>query len=200
MKLKKIASLMLAGVMAISMLAGCSGNETPDEGNEIAPVTGAAAAINAELSENKGKISFTDDATLDDVVKAYYANSNINAAEWKSQTMKELTNDASAMNSVVKATKDCFANLNAVLKRDGDDKKISGLVVYGFNAKMFTKESVLKYIGQNVDQLELAEVNDAGTKNYVYTGAVSVNEVKSKGGEASIWVVTMKVTKDLADK
>ena len=33
MKLKKIASLMLAGVMAVSMLAGCSGNGSNNNNN-----------------------------------------------------------------------------------------------------------------------------------------------------------------------
>ncbi|HJB59772.1 MAG TPA: hypothetical protein H9771_09005 [Candidatus Faecalibacterium faecipullorum] len=39
MKLKKIASLMLAGIMAVSMLAGCkSGTTTDDEKNPVVPV------------------------------------------------------------------------------------------------------------------------------------------------------------------
>ena len=34
MKLKKIASLMLAGIMAVSILAGCKGSNTTDDTEE----------------------------------------------------------------------------------------------------------------------------------------------------------------------
>ena len=40
MKLKKIASLMLAGVMAVSMLAGCKGSaNSGEEENPVVPTT-----------------------------------------------------------------------------------------------------------------------------------------------------------------
>ena len=63
MKLKKIASLMLAGVMAISMLAGCSGKgETkPEE-----PATGVNAnTVIAALDKDTTKnVTFTASASL----------------------------------------------------------------------------------------------------------------------------------------
>ena len=54
MKLKKIASLMLAGVMAVSMLAGCNTmSETPvdpddDQGTTV-PVTGCLSSLARRL-------------------------------------------------------------------------------------------------------------------------------------------------------
>ena len=73
MKLKKIASLMLAGIMAVSMLAGCgeassNSTETPD----VTPVTGVAATVNGELNANKDKISFTDDKVVTDLLTNYF--------------------------------------------------------------------------------------------------------------------------------
>ena len=71
MKLKKIASLMLAGVMAVSMLAGCSGKGTTDPENPtddpiVVPETGIVAAVNnGQDADNDVKINFTSDATLD---------------------------------------------------------------------------------------------------------------------------------------
>ena len=54
MKLKKIASLMLAGIMAVSMLAGCGDNggssSTPNEPTEPT-VTGYSADLKAHLLE-----------------------------------------------------------------------------------------------------------------------------------------------------
>ena len=70
MKLKKIASLMLAGVMAVSMLAGCSGNNATDPENPddpiVVPETGIVAAVNdGQDADNDVKITFTSDSNLD---------------------------------------------------------------------------------------------------------------------------------------
>ena len=56
MKLKKIASLMLAGIMAVSMLAGCNGEPAPDpdDGNNGGvTVTGYSAVLGEELKDHK---------------------------------------------------------------------------------------------------------------------------------------------------
>ena len=70
MKLKKIASLALAGVMAVSMLAGCSttnGNTTPnpDDDVTVTPVAGKSAVFEAALGDLADvKISMSDSADL----------------------------------------------------------------------------------------------------------------------------------------
>ena len=72
MKLKKIASLALAGVMAISMLAGCSGKtgSTEDNGSVVeANNTSAVTAFNNNQDEdNDVKVVFSADSKLDDLV------------------------------------------------------------------------------------------------------------------------------------
>ena len=71
MKLKKIASLMLAGVMAVSMLAGCKTvDNSGDNGNDDVVVTPSASAIvtavnNGQSATNDVKIDFTSDTSLD---------------------------------------------------------------------------------------------------------------------------------------
>ncbi len=63
MKLKKIASLMLAGVMAISMLAGCSGKgETKPE--EPATGVNANTVIAALDKKVTDKVTFTASSSL----------------------------------------------------------------------------------------------------------------------------------------
>ena len=46
MKLKKIASLALAGIMAVSMLAGCNGSSSSSTTTERETTTGIVAAVN----------------------------------------------------------------------------------------------------------------------------------------------------------
>ena len=66
MKLKKIASLALAGVMAVSMLAGCATNkpeEKPGEGEGTVTATGYSAKLEdaMDLTDDQAKyISFKD--------------------------------------------------------------------------------------------------------------------------------------------
>ena len=73
MKLKKIASLMLAGIMAVSMLAGCSGNTINDntgDDDSIDPgINGVSAAVGALVKEELGDdypayVTFSDSAEL----------------------------------------------------------------------------------------------------------------------------------------
>lgn len=75
MKLKKFAALALAGVMAVSMLAGCSGKSTntnpsnpgTDDGEtEVVPTSVVTKLFNdAQGADNKAKVVFTDDAKLE---------------------------------------------------------------------------------------------------------------------------------------
>ena len=69
MKLKKIASLMLAGVMAISMLAGCSnGNGGKDEGTVVVPSDLTGKVIAALDEDTTDLISFSSSTTLNNAV------------------------------------------------------------------------------------------------------------------------------------
>ena len=80
MKLKKIASLMLAGVMAVSMLAGCSttSNEVPQDPTTpptTTPVSGKSAVFEAQLSDLADvKITMSDSADLQAALDAAAQN------------------------------------------------------------------------------------------------------------------------------
>ena len=65
MKLKKIASLMLAGVMAVSMLAGCNTTSVdPEPTPDPTPATGYSVEMASNLSDaaKKDYIAFEDNA------------------------------------------------------------------------------------------------------------------------------------------
>ena len=68
MKLKKIASLMLAGVMAVSMLAGCSGNGSNNNNNNddpvVVPGVNVANVISQLNSDTTDKVTFSAGNTL----------------------------------------------------------------------------------------------------------------------------------------
>ena len=91
MKLKKIASLALAGVMAVSMLAGCSGSTTNDNPNGddntiTVPASNASTVFQKALSSKANiKIDMADNGTL---------NTNLNTAveNLTSSTIKVFNN------------------------------------------------------------------------------------------------------------
>ena len=80
MKLKKIASLALAGVMAVSMLAGCSttSNEVPQDPTTpptTTPVSGKSAVFEAQLTDLADvKITMEDSADLQAALDAAAQN------------------------------------------------------------------------------------------------------------------------------
>ena len=71
MKLKKIASMMLAGVMAVSMLAGCqtTSNDQPTQPEEPTTPTGYSATLQSKLSAHASdKITLSDSAELNNAL------------------------------------------------------------------------------------------------------------------------------------
>ena len=79
MKLKKIAALALAGMMAVSMLAACSDKTTTDneeENNIVAAADAAAYANDALSAELKEYITVKTSTTLDGWVKDIATDTN----------------------------------------------------------------------------------------------------------------------------
>ena len=80
MKLKKIASLMLAGVMAISMLTACGNNGTDDKGEgegETSTATSYSTELRAAMTgEAKERVTAVAnsklDSALEQTVKKYF--------------------------------------------------------------------------------------------------------------------------------
>ena len=210
MKLKKIASLMLAGIMAVSMLAGCkSGTTTPDDNSsssEVVNVSNAAAGINAQLDKAKDVISFTGNEELANAVKNFYKNNPFSADEWNTKPNGYMWSCTDSVASMLNVT-GRIANdgMETWLGSEDDNSKTTGLVVYGFNQHNWTLDGALKVVGNAIDDAEYAEdyvptapANDS--KKYSYSGNAEVIEVKSENGEVSVWVVAVLITKDYVNR
>ena len=124
MKLKKIASLMLAGVMAVSMLSACgegsgNGNGNEDENKPVETVSNAVTYANDMLdSDMKEYVNFISSTALDgwaakyttdtgkfsaDAIEKAYMDSTTNG--WRSnyhdKMEKQLTSDLRDANILV---------------------------------------------------------------------------------------------------
>ena len=75
MKLKKIASLMLAGIMAVSMLTACDTTSAGDDtvvppAEDTTPAGYSATILNGTSSNTKSLMTSEDSAMLENAVKA----------------------------------------------------------------------------------------------------------------------------------
>ena len=202
MKLKKIASLALAGIMAVSMLAGCkdgTNQEDPSSSSsEVTVTSGAAAALNSAMTRNGDMLSFKDDSDLDKNLEAYFKLHPIKGDEWNTANYGKIYENADnkELNDVVSADHWGIDKLNNIVSSTTDIDK-SGAVVGMFNTKVYTKADALKTVGAAIDQNDFAtDGNDkADGKEFTYSGKASIVQVSSAGGSASVWVVVAVVTK-----
>ena len=152
MKLKKIASLMLAGVMAVSMLAGCStaSNNQPEQPEQPTnPATGYSTMVGNNLgAAAKSKVTMSDSNDLDKALESamdYVAGSSIAGAynfnlistlkcvNWGTKkvsndtmleaALKDLIDNMKAENEVSAEIDDTFDVLDPYQTADDDERK-----------------------------------------------------------------------------
>ena len=99
MKLKKIASLMLAGVMAVSMLAGCSGKNTSDpenpDDNQVVVPTGTVGKVITALDDKvTDDVTVSASASLESALQKAVENAGLaNIANWNKTTLQNTLKD-----------------------------------------------------------------------------------------------------------
>ena len=133
MKLKKIASLALAGVMAVSMLTACGNtvSEQPTQPEQPTnPATGYSTMVGNNLSAAaKSKVTMSDSSDLDAALKSamsYVAGSSI-AGAYNFNQISTLTNVNWSNNTVVNSD----AMLEAALADLIDGMKAENAVTAG---------------------------------------------------------------------
>ena len=208
MKLKKIASLALAGIMAVSMLAGCKSNPTdPETPNEpTTPVAGAAAYANAAL-DNLDNLVFDNSSWLDSEMADI-------TADVKNLTLVEITD---AYNRIdVKGDDEMLGKLRSSLNDDGvtyvsfadfgtartSVGSVSWGNVYTVSGKM-DMESAVESVAKMLDNALNNHLADTVTLNGAtydcdYTGEISALKVSNKNvSGASAWVITVVIEQNV---
>ena len=156
MKLKKIASLMLAGVMAVSMLAGCSNGTKPDDDKKDPTVnTGMAGNVIAALDEDTTKnVEFTADSNLETVLKKAVQNAGFD-------NLRKQVN-ASALNAIDSdISKDgVLANVGTGGGSEETDKKESkATYVVTLKSNGMNDSTVVKQLASQVDSMKFGKVD-----------------------------------------
>ena len=207
MKLKKIASLALAGVMAVSMLAGCGTDKkpapNPGEG-EGTTSTGYSATLKGavELTANQAKyISFADNAADAAALKDALGNlgSVVTAATtvlpgYATPIEKDVKNNTTGLDSV-DAVIDDFADAldlaNPLLRQQGavdnlinnpaldQDETVKYGMLYVIDGTVDVAKAVKQVAGMVDDELlqKLPNANEETAVHYTYDYTVSVSVV-----------------------
>ena len=190
MKLKKIASLMLAGIMAVSMLAGCSGktndngNGTPDPETPVA--SSASTTLYNELSADT-RLAITS-ASANSTLES--ALSKTTATYWNSNDFDYWFNKASAndadpyvdqfsngpmLEKVAYALKAKTAFDNSFVNTKGGVTVVKVYITAGHS-----EDGSLAWVANKVDQDVAGKLPANGTKdgvNYEYDYTISASVV-----------------------
>ena len=214
MKLKKIASLALAGVMAVSMLAGCSNNnnggDNENNNGNVTPVTSKIvnAVNNGQTAGNKVKIEFKvnskldaalqqavsvygTDADAEEVLEAITANTGFEA---KAATLASKNEYGFLTGGVTYQT---AVNTNRDV--DGDTYTVMGVVPVAALSEDYVLNSVAKAVDQAVAKLSVSsndsdedgKVNvnvDKKYYSYDYDGSISMVSVETLAGTTTYYV------------
>lgn len=226
MKLKKIASLALAGVMAVSMLAGCkAGDATTDDNTTTVPVVTNTLAdkIKADLT-NPDILTFKADSTYDAYLAAAIKGANLDAEDLIAYNGTTLANAWASATISTGAPNAVYTKLMQDLSRNVVDLKNSTTTTLNYmtsvNSNTYGSEGV--YAGlyvlngeatEDVLATKIASAMDAyvavtympgavvsGNTTYdrSYNTSVSVQKVAS--GTASTWFVLVVTTAENAAK
>ncbi|OUN39886.1 hypothetical protein B5G28_03195 [Faecalibacterium sp. An77] len=217
MKLKKIASLMLAGIMAISMLAGCSGKgETkPEEPATGVNATTVIAALDKKVTD---KVTFTASSSLQTTLEKavqYVGTEKIGEINRKDLTKFDTT--------LVDAGVLCANKIDDVKSEEwykkAENNSITRVVVLDdVDYSKYTDAAVVEALAKEVNDLKIADSDDDkinatqtaaelvsynnkdfeenGSKYYYtfkYTGTMAVTKVVGDNGTS--YVVALTVTR-----
>ena len=205
MKLKKIASLALAGVMAVSMLAGCSGKSTDDNGTDdnqgggTTQTTGVSAVVYENLSQaSKNMVKLSDDsslnASLQKVVDDYLNVTNADSM-YKNGFV---TSDKSSVLGGLKAKlidamdcKDWENNFTATAD------KVETRVNMAYAGMGMSDKAVLEEVASWINTGVSTMPTDGADYTYTYTGSVSIANKTfedANGVSRTVKVVAVSIT------
>ena len=205
MKLKKMISLALAGIMAISMLTACGGKGESNSGNTetpVAPAAGVSGKIQSLLDEGD-LITLTDNSTYQTylsaaIEKAKLDGSNVDTPDGQDLVSKEVFNLFE--NNVVG-----YKDLTTIIQNQNDFYKNNATypIVLSFEGD-YSEDVILNSVAQMMNLLitknnlkstvKITDGNDSYVYSCEYTGSVSMQKVTVEGNSA--WYVLFTIAVD----
>ena len=212
MKLKKIASLALAGIMAVSMLAGCSttGDTGDNDDTVVVPVTGVVEYANDALDKFEDDLSFAGNSWLDSKLNDLATSVGNLPAEDIENAYDNNTDSAAAYETLRKKLRSALTEDGKIVVNSGDFKakptstnSRTWADVYLVSGRMDQESAIKAVIAKMEDTLDTkvvaeVDINDT-TYSCEYAGEIGALKVTNKSltGE-SAWVVAVVVEQSFA--
>ncbi|OUP27648.1 hypothetical protein [Faecalibacterium sp. An192] len=207
MKLKKIVSLALAGILAVSMLTACGDNSNSNSGNgetDVTPTSTTASVLRENLSGNSRRnveavANSSLDAALKDAVADYCNNYTVKkfVGQYGLQDVREWELGKDVI-STMKA-EDTITKLG-----DGKTKTTTAVEVYAID-KSISDNYVLEMLADKInaycDATQLPDKSKDGEYDYDYDISATIvtvdgnNSVVDQGVKFVAFAVTQNVEK-----
>lgn len=192
MKLKRILSLALSGVLAISMLAGCGIGTVTVSGNKLsAETTAVRKAMNMELDTlAQDTVDYKSNSELANATAAVAQTVTVDEVKQASKTGKILGDSVKNMMSRYMKFDTWTSSFTAYTPgtENGGDKVFATALL--FDGSM-TAQEVGKAMAANVAAWKLDKIS---AKSYTYDGSVAAYKVTIKAADSeskdiTVWVV-----------
>ena len=182
MKLKKIASLMLAGVMAVSMLAGCNtasnNNDEPENPDAIPSTSNSATVLHDNMKGDARKMTTPAanadlDSALKQVVDTYFNNEDYLGVLTGSRVAQvKYDNIAVNLEKALNAKSDIAVGLNYLLNNDETTIAVELYCVEASVSDTYALEQVADKIENDIAGLK--DKSNNGEYSYAYTVSASI--------------------------
>ena len=213
MKLKKIASLALAGIMAVSMLAGCKDGNNNNGGASSSSeptTTNVVTYANDVLSASEKEVfTFTSSSNLDTILK----NVATDTSKFNSAGIERVFGSTGVVNAQIqRGSKTGWQEINLL---EGVEGKLDGIVTSDFtnlpssNVKTQKKVELYTISGAYEEKAAVQKIvedfsqyiydavfpESVKGKDCSYTAEISALKVASpEDAEKTAWVVAMVFT------
>ena len=182
MKLKKIASLALAGVMAVSMLAGCNtasnNNDEPENPDAIPSTSNSATVLHDNMKGDARKMTTPAanadlDSALKQVVDTYFNNEDyLGVLTGSSVAQVKYDNIAVNLEKALNAKSDIAVGLNYLLNNDKTTIAVELYCVEASVSDTYALEQVADKIENDIAGLK--DKSNNGEYSYAYTVSASI--------------------------
>ena len=209
MKLKKIASLMLAGIMAVSMLAGCKSNNNDSNGDDnntdITPTSATATMLRDKLDGDSRRyltaVANSDlDLALRNAVDTYY---NSASKIGVTTTVAEKTSATSKLaGSVFDAMDTDDSNISATFvdSNDSDKTIVKVYVVDPSVSDAYALEQIADLLKGNIGNVPEKSADD--NYDYDYTISASIvtkTETDTNGSTSGVKYIAVAMTQNVTE-
>ena len=197
MKLNKILALALSGVMAVSMLAGCS-TDGKDEGNtEVVPTTSNAVSV---MNDAQDYIEFKADADFDAALAAAAKKATQSEVANANYTVQDAGSSsvATELNKKLPVGESMTSDIIFSTAPTANNTVTTKTVLYYIANDGLTEKAAVEQVADLLKDSYYPEIVNISSANYKasYEGKISVVTVNTSdaGKTASAYYIAVSVT------